>query len=230
MSLTGVNHVYVRPEELREFEEQIEELSGRAASAKDRFRWSAHQSLWGEPNHFAFVYKTETFEDMEKLGRIPELWERNFKDDAAKRMARTNECIQSIEHIVLVDRAELSYPPDNVDPTAYPYAAVTQVRGRPGHAEACEELIRKLAEAIPKVDDPAHLMTFQNYFGNLDEYWLVRPLDDLGQLDTQLMGQPLLDKAFGPAEGGLFWRAGTEAIAFAKRELVAYRPELSNPA
>ena len=107
--------------------------------------------------------------------------------------------------------------------------AVTRIRGRPRHTEALEELIRKLSEAIAKVADTAHLASFQNYFGDLSEYWVVRPLTELGELDTQLVGATLLEKAFGPGEGGLLWRAGTEAVESAHRELLSYRPEMSNP-
>ena len=40
-------------------------------------------------------------------------------------------------------------------------------RARPGHADALEELVRKVAEAIPKVDDPARISTWQSYFGDM---------------------------------------------------------------
>lgn len=227
MPLSGVNHVYVRPRKIAAFEKEITALARRAAEAHDRFRWTAHQSLWGRPNHYAFVYQAETFADAEALGTIPDLWQRVYRGDMKKRFRRTNACIECVEHILLHDRPDLSFPPHAIDPSSYPYYAVTQVRARPGQAEACEELIRKLAEAIPKAEEATHLLTYQNYFGNLAEYWAARPLTELGELDGQLMGSLLLEKAFGPAEGGLLWRAGTEAVEFAHRELLVYRPELS---
>ncbi|MBW2269450.1 MAG: hypothetical protein JRH16_12815 [Deltaproteobacteria bacterium] len=61
----------------------------------------------------------------------------------------------------------------------YPFAVVTTARVRPGHTEACEELIRKIAEAIPKLDDPARISTFQSIVGDLHTYWVVRPLHEL---------------------------------------------------
>ena len=230
MPLTGVNRIQVRPEKITLFEEEVGELSQRAAETEDRFHWTGHQAQWGVPNHFAFVYEAENFAAIEELGSVRELWERIYPSEMKERFGRANECVQSIEQIILVDRPELSHPPHDVSPSAYPYAVVTQARCRAGHAEACEELIRKLAEAIPKVGDSAHLLTYENHFGTLGEYWIVRPLKQLSQLDEQLMGAELLERAFGPAEGGLLWRSGTEAVEFAQRELLMYRPELSNPA
>ena len=65
--------------------------------------------------------------------------------------------------------------------------------------------------------------------GVLSEYWTVRPLDDLGELDEQLPTAELLNQAFGVAEGGLIYRTGLEAIEEVKRQIVVYRQDLSNP-
>ena len=159
MPLTGVNSVHVRPEKMGDFVQEIEELSRRAAEKHDRFHWTAHQSIWGDPNHFSFAYQIESFAALEKLGTVQELFARIYGEKTDERLEETNECIERNEHVILVDRSDLSYPPHAVDATAYPYAALTRVRSRPGHAEAVEEMIRKLSEAIPKVEDPAHLST-----------------------------------------------------------------------
>jgi hypothetical protein len=106
---------------------------------------------------------------------------------------------------------------------------VTSLRARPGQAEACEELIRKIAEAIPKTGDAARIITNQSIIGELNLYWTVRPLRSLSELDEQLPAPELLNKAFGPAEGGLLWRTGSEAVDQARREITGYVPELSNP-
>ena len=57
----------------------------------------------------------------------------------------------------------------------------------------------------------------------------MRPLRSLADLDQQLSGPELLNKAFGTAEGGLIWRNGTEALEQAQRQIVALREDLSNP-
>ena len=53
-----------------------------------------------------------------------------------------------------MERPDLSYPAE-FEQRAFPAALVTLVRAQPGKQEACEELIRKVAEAIPKLGEPA---------------------------------------------------------------------------
>ncbi len=47
-------------------------------------------------------------------------------------------------------------------------------------------------------------------------------------LDKQRPAPELFIEAFGAAEGGLIFRSGLEAIAVVERNIVGYRPELSN--
>jgi hypothetical protein len=107
-------------------------------------------------------------------------------------------------------------------------AASTTIRARNGHFEACEELLRKIAEAIPKVDDPSTTITWQPLIGELGQYVVLRPLQSLADLDQQKSPPDLLSEAFGPAEGGLIYRAGLEAIESAERDILILRPDLSN--
>ena len=108
-------------------------------------------------------------------------------------------------------------------------SVVTVLRVRPGHQDAAEELIRKLAEAIPKVDDPARLITYQSVIGDLRTLWTVRPIASLADLDRQLAPNDLLNKAFGSGEGGLIGRAGMEALESVERSILVLRADLSNP-
>ena len=110
-----------------------------------------------------------------------------------------------------------------------PVSEFGRVGVRPGRQEAYEELVRKLAEAIPKLDDPARMITFQPLVGELSGWWTVRPVDDLAELDAQRTPQDLLHEAFGAGEGGLIWRGGLDAIEDARRDIVVYREDLSNP-
>ncbi len=100
-------------------------------------------------------------------------------------------------------------------------------RARPGRREAVEEILRKIAEPIPKVDEPIRITTYQTVIGDALQYWTVRPLDELGDLDEQLTVSDLLEKAFGPAEGGLIFRSGLEAVEQLERSITIYRDELS---
>ncbi len=106
---------------------------------------------------------------------------------------------------------------------------VTQIRARPGAQEECEELIRKVAEAIPKVDDPSRFTTWQTLMGDRLAYGIAFPLSGIGDLDKRLSPAELLEKAFGTSEGGLIYRQGREAISKLQTSISMYREDLSNP-
>jgi len=135
---------------------------------------------------------------------------------------------RSLSTSISRDRPELSYPRDETAGIA-PASVVTVAKVRPGQLEAYEELIRKVAEAIPKVGDPARMTAFQNVVGDLSLYWTVRGLEDLSELDDQLPPPELLNQAFGVAEGGLIYRAGLSAIEQVERRIVILNEDLSNP-
>lgn len=230
MALDRVTSVVVRPERLPVFQESVALLASAAAEKGDPFHWTAHRTLFGEGLAIHFVSQAETFEEIERQGTVDALWVRVLGGtEGPEAYARTNACIQSVQQTISVQRADLSYAEGLERPAGLPYAIVTSARARPGHAEACEELIRKVAEAIPKVGDPARLLAYQVMFGPMGAYWTVRPLRDLAELDRQLPAPELLNQAFGHAEGGLLWRSGSEAIEEARREVVQLLPELSHP-
>jgi hypothetical protein len=53
-------------------------------------------------------------------------------------------------------------------------------------------------------------------------------LSALANLDQQKTPPDLLSGAFGPAEGGLIYRSGLDAIDSAEREILILRPDLAN--
>jgi len=142
--------------------------------------------------------------------------------------AKASAAVIDSRTTVSIRREDLSYTPGGDPPTTSPFAVVTRLEARPGQQDACEELLRKIAEAIPKVDDPLMLVSHQVIVGNLRGYWTVRPLQHLAILDEALPAPDLLMKAFGSGEGGLIWRGGSEALALAGRQIVRFVPELSN--
>ena len=220
MPLTMVNSVTIRPGHLRT----------RASEKDEPWRWTAHQPLFGDTRTLHFAYDAPDFASLAAFGTVEELWKRVLGPTrGAEAFDRANEAIEAADHTISTDRPDLSYPPDTTERTAFPLAVVTTVRVRPGHADACEELIRKLAEAIPKVGDAARLIAYQSLIGDLHTYWSVRPLRSLEDLDAHRPPPMLLDQAFGAGEGGLVWRAGNEAIVEGRRQIMAYREELSNP-
>jgi hypothetical protein len=229
MPLTSILSVQVRPDRFAQYQELVRNLAARAVDQRDDFHWTAHQTTVGELGTLYFVSEEPDFAGLAARGSTQELIHRVLgEDEGAKAMASILECTISQQMTVSLDRPELSYSPEQTD-RIFPAAVVTQIRARPGGQEALEELIRKIAEAIPKVGDPSRIVSYQVMVGTLSEYWTVRPLEDLSELDDQLSPAELLNQAFGAAEGGLIYRTGLEAIEEVKRQIVAYRQDLSNP-
>jgi hypothetical protein len=229
MPLTSVLSVEIRPDRLRQYAELVQSLAARAAEQKEEFHWTAHQTTFGELGTMYFVSEDPDYAGLATRGTTQELILRVLGDDEGVRTLDSfSECIVSQRLTVSVDRPDLSYPPEPMN-RIFPSAVVTEVRIRAGGRDALEELVRKIAEAIPKVDDPMRLTTYQVVLGNLSEIWTIRPFEDLSELDDQLVVAELLNQAFGVAEGGLIFRTGLEAIEEMTRQVTVYREDLSNP-
>jgi hypothetical protein len=228
MSLLEVLHHSVRPDQLDGYEEKIRQLSERAAARKEAFHWNTFQTAIGELGNFYYAAAAESWSALEKRGDARQLVQRLMGEKEGRRwLAETAACLLGAVQTVSVDRPELSYAQD-ASPRA-PFALVTLVRVRPGQQEEFEEFIRKIAEAIPKVDDRWRLVTRQIVVGNLREYRTLRPLRNLAQLDTLPPPEQLLGQAFGAAEGGLVYRNGMAAIEHVERRVLSLRADLSNP-
>jgi len=230
MAITTVLAQSIRPECFGQYEEAVRQLAERAVTKKDPLHWGAYQTAFGDLGMIFYTTTAQDWAEIAKRGTTEELAIRVLGEkEGRKLVADLRECVQSATQTVSVDRADLSYTQDTATGPS-PFAVVTAVRVRPDGQEAFEEFLRKMAEAIPKVDEPAQIMTRQIVIGNLREYRVVRPISDLAQLDAQRQPADLLTKAFGPAEGGLFHRTGLAAIEWVERRIVAYRLDLSNPA
>lgn len=231
MALNTVLSVEVKPSEAARYAAHVERLASAARSKKEKFTWGAFSTLFGERTAFHFVSAAETFAALEARGTVPELVARVLgAQDAARFVEETGAHVVSQRMTIGVDRPDLSYVRSAIQPGSVRAAQVTRIRIRPGGREAFEELLRKVAEAIPKLDDPAQLLSRQIIVGNAAEYVAIRPLRSLADLDQQRTPDQLLVQAFGPGEGGLVFRNGGEAIEQIEREIVGYREELSNPA
>ncbi|MCH7867649.1 MAG: hypothetical protein IH881_08110 [Myxococcales bacterium] len=229
MPLLSVLSVRIRPEKIQEHEALVAEIAQRARDAGETFHWTAHQVMMGDLQTLYFSSVSEDFNALSQRGQAPEMVTRLLGEkQAQKTESAINACTQEVRLSVFTERADLSYQPDQAVQNS-PISASTTIRARNGEFEACEELLRKLAEAIPKVGDPARIVTWQPVIGDLAVYVAVRPLQDLADLDKQMSPPELLSAAFGPAEGGLIYRAGLNAIESATRDIVILRPDLSNP-
>ena len=229
MPLTTVLSERIRPEALRRYEGLVQRVAKKAVQQKEAWHWTAHQTAFGEVDTIHYVSVSADFAAIGSRGLPDEMVRRVMGEkEGNELLEQSSECVLSRQQIIGMERPDLSYPPERRERT-HAAAVVTTIRARPGGQEGCEELIRKIAEAIPKVGDPARLVAFQTLVGDLARYWTVRPVENLGELDRQLQPAELLNKAFGAAEGGLIFRAGLESIQEVQRQIVLYRQDLSNP-
>jgi hypothetical protein len=230
MALVNVLAESILPERLGAFEEGVRKLAQRATEKREGWTWNAHQTAFGELGTFYFVSRTETWSELAARGTTEAMVQRVLGEkEGGRLLEEVRGCLRSAQQTVSLDRPDLSYPPEETG-RASPFYVVTQARVRSGGQEAFEEFLRKIAEAIPKIDDPGRTLVLQTLVGDLREYRIVRPLADLRDLDRQAAPQDLLLKAFGPAEGNLLFRTGLEAIEHVERRILAHRPDLSNAA
>lgn len=229
MSLASILSVQIKPDRMQEYMETIAELATKAREQSDPFKWTAHEAAYGGEALLHFSSRVETFGELGQRGLPQEMVLRVLGDErGAQAMLTFGQCQQTARTTLSTDRPDLSYPPDEGTGMSA-FSVVTLVTARSGQQEACEELIRKVAEAIPKVGDSARIISFQTVLGDLRQYWTVRPLSDLADLDSQLPLPELLNQAFGAAEGGLIYRTGLDAVEQVERSILIHREEISNP-
>jgi hypothetical protein len=229
MSLTTVLSVSLIPSKTRSYEDGVRRLAERARQQRDAFEWRAYQVIAGQQGVLHFVSRAQDFAELARRDVTPQALVLRLlgEKEGAKLGEELAGCSVASRYTIGRERPDLSYPPDSTD--APPMSVVTLLRTRAGHQDAAEELLRKIAEAIPKVDDPARVVAYQTLIGDLRSYWTVRPIQTLADLDRQLPPGELLTKAFGAGEGGLISRSGVEALEQVERSIVLLRPDLSNP-
>ena len=229
MALTTVLSVEVRHDRFRRYEELGRRLAEQAKQKDEAFRWTAHRPQFGAIGSIHFASEAPDFATIGARGGGDEMLVRVLGEAEADAFQQeVGECTLSQRLEISVDRPDLSYQPNGAERTS-PLAVVTVAIARPGHQEACEELIRKMAEAIPKVGESGVIQTYQTLVGNLSQYWTVRPLESLADLDALIPVPELLTQAFGAGEGGLIYRAGLDSVERVERSVLAYREDLSNP-
>ncbi len=229
MSVWTVYQDWVKPERLDVYQEKVRQLAERANAAADAFKWAAYQTAVGDPGRFYYGVQAADFAEMASQGTAEDLVKRVFGEkEGATWLREVRTCLLQEDQTIAIDRTELSFTRTAQPPPSM--AMVTAVRVRPDGREAFEEFVRKIAEAIPKVDEPGALMTHQIVVGNLRDYRLIRPLQSLADLGKVTQASELLTQAFGTAEGGLIFRTGTAAAEHVERRIVSLRQELSHRA
>jgi len=229
MPLASVISVDLRSGTKRRYLDLCRELAEQARNIHDPLQWTTHETQIGRTNRINFVINAADFAELDKQGTGDEMVGRVLGEKRALEwLDEVESCVENQIQEISVDRPELSYVSSELSPATMPVAIVSVAQARPGQQEGCEELLRRIAEAIPKVSDSGQIMTYQTVVGDLSRYWTVRPLASLAELDEQLPATQLLIEAFGAAEGGLIFRSGLDAIAVVERSIVVYRPEQSS--
>ena len=228
MALVNSDRCRARVGSMVAFEDVVARLS-KAAAEKDYERpWTAYQTLHGAIGNISFITLHDSWQDLALQTPPATIFQDLFGAEEGRRLfAEANACLDGLESIVAVDRPELSYSEAELErPPAY--MQFTQIRARAGAQEECEELIRKVAEAIPKVDDPTRFTAWQTLMGDRLTYGISFPLSGIADLDARLSPADLLQKAFGSSEGSLLYRQGRQAISELQTSLSVYREDLSN--
>jgi hypothetical protein len=229
MSLISVFTDQIRPDRGRRYEAIIVELAAEARKKREEWRWTAHQVGFGSLARIYYVSEHPDYADLEKHGDVPALFERVLGVTKGRKLLdEANECLVSNQRTLGVQRLDLSYVKEPAQGVA-PLASLALFRARPGAQHLVEELLRQIAEAIPKCGEPGSVAAAQSVIGDMLGYWTVRPLQKLADLDRQSVGRALLIKAFGKQEGERIFRNGLEGVDRLEREITVYREDLSNP-
>jgi hypothetical protein len=227
MSITTVARYQIKPDKTLDFESGLLEISNRANEANDPLIWTTAQIVGGELGAYDIVVPHESLSEASSADNPQVLVGRLFDADRAQSLMTTiSASIESVNLSIVRDRPELSYPSE-AGPGEMIAAVITQAITRPGHRLAAEELMRKVAEAIPKTDDIRRFTCYQPLIGNLRELAAVRPVYDWAELDQATPVEELLNQAFGTSEGGLIFRQGMEAFESLESELARVRRDLS---
>jgi hypothetical protein len=209
----------------------ITELADAARKKDEPLKWIAQEVAFGSLGKVYYVSLHPDHADIEKHGDAPAIFQRVLGEK--KGLALFGEiqgCIESTERGIAVVRPDLSYPQEEGAGERRPLTSLSTLRARPGAQAQLEELIRKVAEAVPKTGGQTRLMTYQALTGGFSNtYYLARPLNRLADLDRQPIGQEALVAAYGKAEGERIFRSGGEAIQDVLREILVLREERSNP-
>jgi len=227
MALLTVHSARMRPERARTYEAGIRRIAQRAAERKERGHWQAQEVAFGS---IGTLYLIQEHVDWAALGEQdppPVYMARLFGErEGTELYHEMSECLAEVRYTVSQDRPDLSYAP-HVRALTPALTLVTFLRARPSSIPACEELIGKVAEAIPKADDPSRLFAYQTVIGDLRTYWTVRPIQRVEELDQVLPPHELLVRAFGADEGDRIYRKGIDALQHAERQMTVLRPDLS---
>ena len=227
MALLSVLSVRMRPDCSGRYEESVRRIAQRAAARKERGHWQAQEVAFGSIGMLYFVQEHPDWAALGEQDPPPAYLARLFGErEGTKLYHEMAECLAELRYTVSKDRPDLSYGPQA--PAVPPaLTLVTLLRARPASLQACEELIGKVAEAIPKADDPSHLLAYQTVIGDLRTYWTVRPIQRVEELDRVLPPKELLVRAFGAGDGDRIYRKGIDALQHAERQMTVLRPDLS---
>src|SRR5262249_35019142 len=151
----------VRPDKQGAYESAVQRVAAKALEQKEPFEWAAYQVAAGALGTVHFVAEARDWAALGTREPVEALVRRLLGETEGTHLIhQIGACIVAERSVIGQPRFDLSCPPDAQQSLA-PLGMVTLMRARPGGQDACEELIRKVAQAIPTVKDPRRFLAYQ---------------------------------------------------------------------
>jgi len=227
-----VGIVQVRPEKRAEFDSLVKKMIAANRQNKGD-NWLAIETVYGPGNRVSFVSTRNAYADVETaMGAFYQALQKGLGKAATESlMQEFNQCVVSSRNEIRRRRWDLS---SNVpsDPAAYAklvaasrWLRTTEVRIRPGGAEAFEALEKDLKAAREKASPPQTVFISQAVAGQEGTVYYVTSLtNSLAELDTM----PSLQQLLGEDAYARFLKTAAETISDTEVAINRFAPELSN--
>ena len=229
MPLTTSLRVSVRIGDIIEHEEAVRRVAEKAKKDKPALDWIAYQIYAGEGGLYFYTSQAEIMAEILARETTPAMVLRLFGEkNGTALLKQINQGVESIQTLAFQPREDLSCAAEPSLDQPAPFVLRSRIRVCRGGQRACEELLRKVTEAVSKVDDERRFTTLQTVLGDAMEYSIVQLIHDPTQLDRERRVPDLLNAAYGAAEGGALLNAGRDAIDSIQVDLSIHRPDLSS--
>ena len=131
MSLMTRQELTLRAERLSTFEPAARRIAERAVAQKEKFRWGAYQTLFGDIATMTYVSQVEDWAELEAREPVDALVLRLLGEKEGQRaLEEIRSSVERAQQTISIERPELSYPPEQTG-RPVPFALVTLIRVRP---------------------------------------------------------------------------------------------------
>ena len=225
-SIVAVSTRSVIPKQMTEWELGLRDIASRAAGQSDPLRYCWFQTVAGDLTQFHLVLEHRSFDEAARDQDIYGAVRRAYGElEGSALLDRLRGCFQTAVTVVIHSRDDLLDLAHGPIWTA-PFAELHRYTVRPGRQRAFEEWARHLVEAWSKRHD-GRVGIYQPVYGAPDEYWLVRGLAGMQDLDRSGSPSRVLVADFGGEAAERLEEQRREAVSGAEVELIRRRPELS---